>query len=221
MKLTKEQMREAVLQVYGLLCSGEDESDILDDMGLTATEYESLKVAMFEVKTDEVRSKPIEHVYVEYMIDQLRNISALDDIIANYRKTKQATALVGAIRARSEIRDKLITRGQEFGLIKKVPNRNEMVAGLVIANLTNKELKKEITGALGGLNEMISKYGESDIIDVTPGNTHRGRGIPEAVLNPETDVAVEEKESGKKKRSKRRDKVRKGRRVVKRKKEVE
>jgi hypothetical protein len=217
MKLTKDQLKEAVLTVYGLLCSGEDESDILDEMGLTATQYEELKKKMFDVKTDEVRSKPIEHVYVEYIIEQLRNISALNDIIANYRQTKQATALVGAIRARSEITDKLITRGQEFGLIKKVANRNELVAGVVIANLSNQELKKEITGALGGLNKLISQYGESSIIDVTPGKIHHGRGLPEAVLYPATDV---EKES-EKKSSKRRDKVRKGRRVVKRRKEIE
>lgn len=221
MKLTKDQLREAVLQIYGLLCSGEDESDILDEMGLTATQYEELKKKMFEVKTDEVRSKPIEHIYVEYMIEQYRNITALDDIIANYRRTKQATALVGAIRARSEITDKLIARGQEFGLIKKVPNRNELVAGLVVANLTNKELKKEITGALGGLNEMISKYGDRDIIDVTPGKTHHGRSLPEAVLNPEADVEDAGKAKRRKKKSSRNDKVRKGRRVVRRKKEVD
>jgi hypothetical protein len=214
LKLTKEQMREAVLRIYGMLSAGEDESDILDEMGLTATEYEHLKSAMFNEKAEEVRSKPVEHVYVEYMIDQLKNIAALDDVISNYRETKQATAIVGAIRARSEIMDKLIARGQEFGLIKKVPNRNELVAGVVIANLTNKELKKEITGALGGLNEMMLKYGDSNIIDVTPGNIHRGKGLPAAVLNDKDDIVVKEKKSN------RHDKVRRGRRVVKRKKEI-
>jgi hypothetical protein len=207
-------MREAVLRIYGMLSAGEDESDILDEMGLTATEYEHLKAAMFSEKAEEVRSKPVEHVYVEYMIDQLKNIAALDDVISNYRETKQATAIVGAIRARSEIMDKLIARGQEFGLIKKVPNRNELVAGVVIANLTNKELKKEITGALGGLNEMMLKYGDSNIIDVTPGNIHRGKCLPAAVLNDKDDIVVKEKKSN------RHDKVRRGRRVVKRKKEI-
>lgn len=222
MKLTKDQLREAVLRIYGLLCTGVDEADVLDEMGITATEYEGLKAAMFEAKTQEVHSKPIEHVYIEYMIEQLRNISDLNDIIANYRKTKQATALVGAIRARSEITDKLITRGQEFGLIKKVANRNEIVAGLVIANLTNQELKKEITGGLNLLNEMIGKYGDRNIIDVTPGKVHRGRGLPEAVLNPEGDVVKDDDDKGKsKKKSNRRDKVRGGRRAVKRRKEIE
>lgn len=221
MKLTKEQLREAVMRIYGLLCSGEDEADILDEMGITATQYEELKKAMFEAKTQEVNSKPIEHVYVEYMIEQLRNISDLNDIIANYRKTKQATALVGAIRARSEITDKLITRGQEFGLIKKIANRNEIVAGLVIANLTNQELKKEITGGLNLLNEMIGKYGDKGIIDVSPGKVHRGRGLPGAVLNPEGDVVKDDSEGKKRKKSNRRDKVRGGRRVVKRRKEID
>lgn len=209
MKLTKEQTREAILRIYTMLTSGEDENDILDEMGVTVEEYEKLKSAMFEAKAEEVRSKPIEHVYVEYMIEQLKNVTTLSDVIDNYRSTKQATAIVGAVKVRSEIIDKLITKGQEFGLIKKVPNRNEFVGGVVIANLTNQELKKQITGALGGLNDMLTKYGDKNMIDVTPGEIHRGKALPEAVLDSEEDKTTKPNKS-----------KFKGRRNVKRTKEI-
>jgi hypothetical protein len=216
MKLTKEQLKEAMLRIYGMLCSGDEESDILDEMGLSADEYEKIKAAMFDLKAEEVRSRPVEHVYVQYLIDQTRNLRDLDTFIRENRNTKQATATVGAIRARATILDEIITKGQEFGIIKKVPNRTELIGGVVLAELTNNELKREMTGALGALNFLLEKYGERNIIDVTTGDLHRGKGLPEAVL-----VHKEDEDGGKKKTSKRRDKVRKGRRVVKRVKEVD
>lgn len=218
MKLSKEQLREAVMRIYGLLCEGDEEGDILDEMGISADEYEKLKAAMFEYKSEELRSKPIEHIYVQYIIDQTKNLKDLDKFIRESRASKQSSNLVGAVRARAEIYDRLITKGQEFGIIKKMPNRTEIVGGVVLAELTNKELKKQMTGALSELNFLLEKYGDKDIIDVTPGKIHQGKGLPAAVLNPKEeadDSGIKVKKS-----SKRRDKVRKGRRVVKRKKEV-
>lgn len=217
MKLTKEQLKEAVRRVYELLCSNTEEGDILDEMGLTETEYEHLKSKMFEDKTEELRAKPIEHTYVEYIISQYRNITDLNEVIENYRQTKQATAIVGAIRVRSDIADKIITRGQEFGIIKKVPNRNEVIAGLVVQDLSNRQLKQQITGVLSGLNNLISRYGDSDMIDVSPGEIHRGKKLPEAVLNVGTEDDYADFEPIKKKnKSKKKNK----RRIVERTKEI-
>lgn len=214
MKLTKEQLKEAMMRIYGMLCSGDEEADILDEMGLTAEEYEKIKAAMFDLKAEEVRGRPIEHVYVQYLIDQTQNLKLLDDFVRENRNTKQATATVGAIRARASILSEIITKGQEFGIIKKMPNRTELIGGVVLAELSNKELKKEMTGALGALNFLLEKYGERDIIDVSPGELHRGRGLPEAIL------VTKEEEDGEKKKS-RYDKIRKGRRVVKKAKEID
>ncbi len=217
MKLTKEQLREAIMRIYGMLCAGDDETDILDEMGISAEEYEKLKSAMFDMKSDEIRAKPIEHVYVQYMIDQIRNLNDLTQYILDNKRSNNTKSIVGAIRARAEILDRIIIKGQEFGIIKKMPNRTEVIGGVVLAELSNKQLKQEMTGALGALNFLLEKYGERNIIDVTPGNIHRGRALPEAVLDPREDVGKKEIVV----KSKRHDKVRKGRRVVKRMKEVD
>jgi hypothetical protein len=188
MKLTKEQVKEAVATIYGLLCSGKDDTEILDEMGIGVEEFEKLKAAMFDVKADEVRAKPTEHTYVQYMIDQMRNLSDLDDMIESFKTTKQYNAMVGAVRARSEILDKLIAKGQEFGLIHKMPDKKEIVAGILVADLTNKELKKMITRELTNLNGMMRRYGDRNIMDIEPGAIHRGEALPAAVLGDSSDT---------------------------------
>jgi len=182
MKLTKEQVKEAVATIYGLLCSGKEDSEILDEMGIGVEEFEKLKAAMFDAKADEVRARPTEHTYVQYMIDQLRNLRDLDDMVGTFKTTKQYNAMVGAVRARSEILDKLIAKGQEFGLIHKMPDKKEIVAGVLIADLTNKELKTMITKELTNLNSMMRRYGDKSILDIEPGALHRGEALPAAVL---------------------------------------
>jgi hypothetical protein len=215
MKLTKDQMREAIVRIYGLLCAGDNEADILDEMGISADEYENLKSAMFEAKTEEIRSRPIEHIYIQYIIDQMCNMTDLDNVVLKYQITKQPTALVGAIRARSEILDKIIAKGQEFGILKKVPGRTEVLAGIVIAELSDNQLKKEIVGSLGALNILLGKYGDKNIIDVTPGSICHGAALPEAVLG-DNGIRTKKINDVSKQKSKHRDKVRAGRRVVKR-----
>lgn len=212
MKLTKEQMREAIIRVYGSLCSGEDESDILEEMGLSAEDYENIKEKMLEVKAQELKTKPVEYTYVQYIIEQMKNLRTLDDFIAKNNTDKKSTqSLVGAVRARSEILDRVIARGQEFGIIKKAPNRSEVVAGVLIAEMSNIQLKKEITSSLGSLNLLLKKYGDNSIINVTPGDLYRGKELPEAVLKKEEpkaddEIKVSKVSDAKKKKKKRKDK---------------
>lgn len=207
MKLTKEQMKEAILRLYGLLCDGTDETDVLDEMGLNAEEYEKLKHRMFEVKSAELQSTPPEHFYIQYIIDQTKNIKDLTDIVDQFKDTRQPTALVGAIRVRAEILDKIIAKGQEFGILKKTPNRTEIVAGVAIAELSDGDLKKQILNSIGSLGTLLGKYGDKDILDVSPGILHSGPALPEAVLAGDA-IKVKRIESPRKGR---RDKVRLGR----------
>lgn len=204
-------MKQAIIRIYGALCDGDDEGDILDEMGLNTEEYEGIKEKMLEAKAQELKTKPVEYIYVQYIIDQMKNVKVLDDfIIKNNTDKKSTQSLVGAVRARSEILNHIITKGQEFGIIKKAPNRSEVVAGVLIAEMSNIQLKKEITSSLGSLNILLKKYGDSSIIDVTPGDLYRGKALPEAVLKKEeseTDDGIKVKKvDDVKKKKKRKDK---------------
>jgi hypothetical protein len=207
MRLTKDQLREAVETIYAALCDDRTDKEIMADMGLTAEEFDKLKTEMFDKKADSIRTKPEEHTYVEYLIQQTGNIQALTDMISEFKSTKQYNAMVGAVKARADIYDKLIAKGQEFGLISKQPERKEIVAGVLVADLSNQQLKTEITRALDGLNQLQKRFGDGDLLALPKAESlHRGP----ALQNPENETRILVKPTHKKSKVTK-SKVRKGR----------
>lgn len=189
MKLTKADIEEAKLTIWSELCDGSSDSEIMDMMGLEQDVYLQLKFQTLEDKAQELRRKPPEHVYVEYIINQTQNIQDLTEMIGQFKKTKQYNALVGAVRARADLYDKLVAKGQEFGVFAKAPER-KIVAGVLVGDLSADDLRTAITKAIGNLDAMMSRYGDSNIIDVTPDSLHYGPSIPTRELTPEAESAV-------------------------------
>ena len=187
MPFKKNEIQEAIVTIYTKLCEGKDDREVMDEMGLEADEYEAFKAAMFDAKTDEIREMPEEHLYVRYIIEQNINIKDLTTMINQFKSTKQYNALVGAVRARSEILDKIIAKGQEFGIIKKTPTRKEVVAGVLVADMTNNDLRVGITKAIKQLDSLVKMYGgNKSILELPdPESFHRGPVLPEETLTAE------------------------------------
>lgn len=178
MKYTKSELKEAVATVYTKLLEAKDDKTIMDEMGISAEDYDNLKRAMFDIKADELRQKPVEHVYVEYMINQIQNVKDLTTMVTDFKSSKQYNAMVGAVRARADIYDKLIDRGQSLGVIKREPTVTKVIGGIIIGELTNVQLKEMITKELGELNKLMKRYGDHGIIDMDPGSLHYGPTLP-------------------------------------------
>jgi hypothetical protein len=194
LKLTKQEMMEAIATIYGRLSQGASEEAVIAEMGISADDFGRLKAAMFDHKADEVRTRPIEHIYVDYVIKQTENVRDLTAMIAEFSCTKQYNAMVGAVRARSEIYDKMISIGQSCGLIKKAAERREIMAGVIVADLTNQQLKKAITKELGDLNVLMKRYGDKDMSAVEVGVLHHGeRLLPD---KPEHAVPKDDRADG-------------------------
>lgn len=162
--MKKNNSLKIIASIYGRLLDGETDGDVMDAMGLDAQEYHRYKEGLYRLKAEELRQRPSEHTYVDYVIQQTENVQRLTDIVDDMMRTKDYTSvLIGAIKAKSEIHDKIIAKGQEFGLIKKVATKKEIVAGVTVSELTNDDLKKAITGALNDLNRMTQQYGDVDL----------------------------------------------------------
>lgn len=169
--MKKSSSLKIIASIYGRLLDGETDGDIMDSMSLDVQEYHRYKEGLYRLKAEELRQRPSEHTYVDYVIQQTENIQKLSDIVDDMMRTKDYTSvLIGAIKAKSEIHDKLITKGQEFGLIKKVASKKEIVAGVTVSELTNEDLKKAIAGALNDLNRMTQQYGDVDLKQLSEQN---------------------------------------------------
>jgi hypothetical protein len=204
MRLNREQIKEAIERVFNALSEGSDEADLQNELGMSIVEYEKLKKDMMEAKSEEIVSRPVEHIFVQYIIDQIKNISDLTDIIEEHKHTKSVNAAVSAIRIRSEITDKIIETGQSFGIIHKEADRKEVTGGFTVAQLTSDQLKTAIMDQLKNLNRMMSTYGDdASIIDIEPGEIHMGPANTAMMLEPPKEAPKEKNKYSKSKNNKR------------------
>ncbi len=211
MAISKRDELKLLAKLFGKLSQGFEMDEIANDMGISVDDVKSLKNKLLEMKATELKDKPIEHIYVEYMINQLININDLTKFIATYRgDPKQANASVGAVRTRSEIWDKIITKGQDCGVIQKAPNRTETIFGVIVADLSDKDLDKLLKTKMKELNKLMEAK-PADILQL-PGPDQIYSG-PEAIID--ANFKEVEKENKKEKQLKKKKKKKKKRKVKK------
>lgn len=203
MILSKTETLSAVGKMFILLSEGKSEHEVADELGIDLELVKALQTQMYEVKTEELKGRPVEHTFVEYMIRQMANIHDLTEIINELKSTKQYNqTTVGAIRARAEIWDKIMAKGQECSVIKKAPERKEVGVVQLVAELSNTELRKEIAASMSKLVSMVERHGETDFMKLpAPKELHVGPSV-------EIDESDKKKKEGKKKKSKK--KMKKG-----------
>lgn len=180
--LSKKELRAAMAELFSRLVEGDDDDFIADAFGMEEEEYLALKAKMMDAKGQEFRVMPPEHVFVDYVINQYKNVGALTKLINKLDgysdPAKVAAAQVSAIKARAGIYDQLVDKGQSMGVFKKEPNK--IVGGILIADLGRPELQAKITETLAGLDKMISKFGEGRMLDirVDADSLHVGEPLP-------------------------------------------
>ncbi len=201
---TKTELRHTCAKVRSYLEDGKTHEEICRLLGWEWSRYEELVKEYYAQESEDVRNRTSEQLYVDYVREQTRNIRDLTSILEQFQESKQHSAMVGAVRARSDIYDKIIDRGQQFGLIDKKPE-TKLVAGMFVAQLTNKDLRTAITEELGHLNSLMSRYGDGkNLQDVDPGPLHLSTPKQKAAPAPKTQPARHA-----------RNRVHGGRRVVK------
>lgn len=191
MKWSKDEIVELSNVVFLKLVEGKNDEEIADDMNVSINEIKKIKKHLYDEKSLEIRNKPVEHVYVEYMLSQMQNIEDLSRLIEDNRNVsaKGLSAVVGAIRTRADIYDRILAKGQECGLIKKVPNRTESVFGIFVEDLSNKELRNLIVKQVDGLGSLVNRFGEQNILELpAPEILHQGPKLDQEFLRDDENT---------------------------------
>jgi len=175
LELSKAELREAVAKILSLTLSGKDEEEIAGLMSLTPAQFEQVKKEMLSREAERLVSRDNEEIYADYVLQQLSCIRDLIKIQRDFTGEKNTSAMVGAIRARSDIVDKIVDRGQDLGFIHKAPDRRHITGGLVIAEMSNTDLRKAILGELQTVQSMMKDVGGGgkDLLELTAGPLHR------------------------------------------------
>ena len=170
-------LKSAFARVRAWMELGDSPELCAERLGLTWEQWEEFKGRFYDEHVAIMRARSTEEVYLDYIIEQRRNILQLDEIYDQASvKSAKLTAAVSAVRAKAEILDKIIHRGQEFGIIDKKPDRT-VVEGSITHRLSDSQLRAAIEKELAGIYELVEQHGQIDnshtIIDIDPGPTHR------------------------------------------------
>jgi len=178
--LTAEAERQAADELWRQLCAGMDDDEIRAEMGLDHGSYRALRTLAVERATDTLRQQPQELVFADYLVCQMRCIRELSDMIRAWSsrdedgraKVNQPAAYVSAVRAKSEIVDRILATGKELGMVR-VAEDGTLVPGLNLRDMSNTEIRTQIVRELRSLDRLSKKYGDADVGEADPGALYR------------------------------------------------
>jgi hypothetical protein len=159
-----------------LLVNGTSEEEILKTLGIDRAQLAKLQDTLFSEQSFEVASEKPERTFARYRIDQRRNIHALDQLVEELDGNTQYNAVVGAIRLRSDLQDRIIKMGQELGVIKKaaIETNHNHTLGLLIGQMTQGELRTQIKQLGEGTTALVEKYDDKPFLDTADGEMYYG-----------------------------------------------
>lgn len=163
---TAGELRLKVADLRSRLQTGLSDLQCAEEMTLCETDYNALKREMYAADKLEMSAKNSEEVFIDYRMRQEGCIKDLETMVKTFKETKQYNAMVGAVRAKSDIIDKIVARGQEFGVLEKVPEKKLVVAGVLVAGLSNDELRATVAKESMGMSEMFKKYSDGGILSL-------------------------------------------------------
>lgn len=182
----KKHSTDQLKLIYLRLVEGVDDFEIAAELGVEEEDFDRLKVEALKAKALEYKQKPPEHVYVEYVIEQKKTLALLEQTIRDLRESgdpKAGPAIVSAIKARSDVLNCIVEKGQTLGMVAKSAEVTKVVGGFVFEQLGRDDMKSLIMQELAGLKRIMDTSA-IPIEQVTLPPTHYGdRGDENAVIH--------------------------------------
>lgn len=149
------------------LIAGESDMIIAENLNLGRAEYRRLKTKVYDQEVDSFVGKSAEEQYVDYCFDQQRCLDDLDEMARHFKGSNNYNAMVGAIRAKSQIMEAIHKTGVAMGVIKQETSWDREVAGVRMSDLDNKELRDTLATEIRALQHVMDRFGDAPIVEVT------------------------------------------------------
>lgn len=169
-ELGEAEVRARLMRLQILIAEGKGEVRILKETGWQPAELGLLRRELTRIERA-LLVRPTEELYVEYLLRQEKNLSDLNSFVENWQDhTEAVPSVVSAIRARAEILDKVIQRGQDLGIIQKAVTRKALVVGGVrVEDLGTREIRELIVKQLEGLRSLTTQVRNLDELGADAG----------------------------------------------------
>lgn len=140
--------------VKTLIALSYNDFEICDFLEIKGHELARLKKEVFFEEIMTTRQMSNEERFAQYKLQQMEVVKDIDVLIERFKETKQLQALVGALKLKSDIQDGIISKGMEFGVIEKMPEKQAIIVGEIdITTATMGDLEDE----LAKTNKVIQK----------------------------------------------------------------
>lgn len=156
------QVRALLTELKLRIQDGDSDDDIQEKLGVSVARYNELKRELYRQENHALLAKTAEDVYLEYSWAQQKVITDLKELMGEIPEN-QPNAKVGALKAISDIHDKILKVGQDIGVINKEPEKKLVIHGHAIAKMSNGDLRKLIAQETMALAGAIAKYGDTDM----------------------------------------------------------
>ena len=127
------------------------------ELGIGTAELKRHQQAALDRFINNLQSQTTLHVYALYVLEQKSCMVELQNMINSYKTTNQHNAVVGAVKAKSEILDKIIGKGQDMGVIEKRAKRIEFIGSLDVRNMTELDIARQIMEQMKEINELVDE----------------------------------------------------------------
>jgi hypothetical protein len=128
--------------------------EICDYMEIKGHELARIKKEIFYEEIHGIRNMSSEEMFAQYKMQQMEVIKDIDVLVERFKGTKQLQALSSMIKTKADIFDKIIEKGQEFGVISKTAEKTAILVGNLNLAESNAD---QIEAELKKVNDEINK----------------------------------------------------------------
>jgi hypothetical protein len=194
MPLTKAEKVEAAASIMEMLHAGESHDKIMSTLGMPAEMFEEVRTFMLDKLGNELKGRTKEQHYAQYVIDQTATMRQVDTCVTELSgggigAKKHYNAFVGALRLKSDLRDRILDRGFDLGIIEKTADKTVVVGGIALASMSKDDLMGAIQRLIGDTTRIMSG-GDVDFMELDPGPTHRGPSVIDAMVEDDEEESM-------------------------------
>lgn len=147
-----------------LLALSYNDFEICDYMDIKGHELSKLKKEIFYEEIVSSKSLTNEERFAQYKMQQMEIVKDCDVLIERFKDTTQVSALVSMLKTKADILDKIVQKGQEFGVIDKNPDKQQMLVGTIdLTDATIEQLESELLKTNANINNVMKMTKEFDL----------------------------------------------------------
>ena len=171
-KRSRKEVRRLKAEIRGYLADGALDRDIASELEIGMSDLRNLKRQLLTDELEEITTDTPHEVWAKYRIRMSGCIGDLDEIISIAKGDGEGeppkgglAAAVNATKAKAQILDGILKKGQELGVIHREPEKKVVIGGISVSSASIKELRELVDSRRKKVEEMVTEYAPTALVD--------------------------------------------------------